>query len=313
MPRSFQILKNLLLNAHVVEAHVPLTAEVFARKIKERWNRRTVPIGDDLALKFRAIAKIAGRPDYVLKFTFVHEAAEVPDLEYCLSTTYDTDMGVYCAYKIRSVSKAHEYKSTSRDDQFIISFDPETVVDDLVEKFHDRQNPMNQVAHRLFKQGIVHLGERHPELDRHIEEPKPFDYAQEMLRVLKAKGEIDLQGKAKIKAKTTTALKNNEDVVLKMDLKSEGLPEGTELNLYLTLDDLFDSVAVRKIRIRNKKHNDYSDSDNDHVLTLDKDPATSAHELIEQLQNGDLSEVVFDMIMRAEHHLGGTAEDESLF
>jgi hypothetical protein len=157
----------------------------------------------------------------------------------------------------------------------------------------------------LYKTGLSHIGERHPELDRGIERPGPFDYAQEMLRYLKSHGDLDIEGMAVLKVKTVAALKDVDDAVLKFDIEAEGLKPGTILSFYLSMDQLFDSIAIRKIRITNKQHGDYSDSDNDHTLTLDQNPTQAAHELTEQLKHDMFGEVVREMVMRAVHHMSG--------
>ena len=295
---------------NLVTAQVPLTTETFARKFKSDWHHRVVSIGDGLKIRFCALSKLVGKTDYMLKFRYIVDNEEVPDLDYVLYTFYDPDMGMYCARKVRVVSKDEEYRNTARDESLVLGFDPETICDDLAAKFADRTEPITVLAHKLYKQALVHVGERHPELDRKVEQPTPFDYAQEMLRTLKAVGKFGVAEDAEVSPKSAARLKEGEDVVVKLDLTGEGLKEGTELTLYLTADELFGSIAVRKVRIRNKQANDYSDSDNDHPLTLDADPATAARELVEQLKDGELGQQLFDMIMRARHHMAGADEDQ---
>jgi hypothetical protein len=295
---------------NLVSAQVPLTTETFARKFKTDWHHRIVIIGDGLKIRFRALAKLVGKTDYLLKFRYIADNEEVPDLDYVLYTFYDPDMGMYCARKVRVVSKDEEYRNTARDESLVLGFDPETICDDLIAKFADRTEQITLLAHKLYKQALVHVGERHPELDRTVENPSPFDYAQEMLRVLKTVGKFVVAEDAEVSPKSAARLKEGEDVVVKLDLTGDGLKPETELALYLTPDELFGSIAIRKVRIRNKKANDYSDSDNDHSLTLDADPATAARELVEQLKDGELGQLLFDMIMRARHYMAGGDEDQ---
>lgn len=300
MKTPLEMLKSVFGRSYLVSAQAHLSARDFAKSALTNWRRRIVRLDPELSIKLRAIAKLAGKEDYLLKLTYIHENEEVPDLELVLYTAYDPDMGVWFARRVRAVSKEHEYRNTARDEQLMLGFDPVSASDDLAAKLVDHADSVNVIARKLYKQALVHVGDRHPELDRAIEEPRPFDYAQEMLRALKNHGELDIQDKAKASAKSVSSLKENEDTVLKFDLVSEGLKEGTELYFYLTIDSLFDTVMIRKIRVRNKQANDYSDSDNDHQVTLDKDPKEASRELIEQIEHGAVSDVVFDMVMRAE-------------
>lgn len=295
---------------NLVTAQVPLTTETFARKFKSDWHHRIVNIGDGLKIRFRALSKLVGKTDYTLKFRYIADNEEVPDLEYVLYTFYDPDMGMYCARKVRAVANEEEYRNTARDESLVLGFDPETICDDVIAKFTDRTETITVLAHKLYKLALVHVGERHPELDRKVEQPTPFDYAQEMLRTLKTVGKFVVAEDAEVSPKSAARLKEGEDVVVKLDLTGDGLNEGTELALYLTPDELFGSIAVRKVRIRNKQANDYSDSDNDHPLTLDADPTIAARELVEQLKDGELGQLLFDMIMRARHYMAGDAEDQ---
>lgn len=305
MKSPLEHLMSLLPKAHIVMGQAHLTARDFAKSVVAHWNRRVVRLDPELSIKFRAIAKLAASDDHTLKFTYVIDHTEIEDLELVLFTTYDADMESWYARRIRVVSKTKEYHYTARDERVLLSFDVGTASEDVAAKLADHQDPLNILARQLYRTGLAHIGERHPELDRTIERPGPFDYAQEMLRYLQSHGDLDIEGVAVLKVKTVAALKDQDDAVLKFDLVSEDLKEGTILSFYLSMDKLFDSIAVRKIRITNKAHKDYSDSDQDHTLTLDQDPTQAARELTEQLKHDMFGDVVREMVMRAAHHMSG--------
>jgi hypothetical protein len=235
-----EYLKSLIPRSKLVVAQVAPTTQDFANKLKTSWNRAEVDIGNDLRLKWRAIARLAATGDYTLKFTYITDHQEVEDLEFVLFVSYDQDMGSLYARKIRAVSKSKEYKNTAPDEREIICFEPDEIINALKHKFHDRNDPLNILARRLYQQAMVHIGERHPELNRTIEAPEPFDYAQEMLRFLKSATDITIgNDEIKLDPLTVTRLKEGGDVVLKFAATAEDLPKETFFNLYLTPDELF--------------------------------------------------------------------------
>jgi hypothetical protein len=123
MKSPLEHLKSLLPKAHMVMGQAHLTARDFAKSVVTHWNRRVVRIDQELGIKFRAIAKLAGKDDYTLKFRYVVDHTEIEDLELVLFTTYDEDMGNWYARKVRVVSKDQEYKYTARDERAMLGFE----------------------------------------------------------------------------------------------------------------------------------------------------------------------------------------------
>ena len=281
-----------------VVAQAPPTTQDFAQYLKANWRGQTVDIGHGLKLKFRAIARLAATGDYALKFTFIAEANEVPDLELVLFVSYDSDMGALYARKIRAVSKTKEYRNTAPDERELICFEPAEIVTSLREKFHDQTSDLNRLAHRLYHSAMVHIGERHPELNRQIERPDPFDFAQEMLRYLNTKSDIKIANRAVLTPLAATRLKEGTDVVIKFTVAADDLPSDLLFNCYISYDSDFDAIAVRKIRVLHRA-SDYSDSDQDHVLTLQGNARQAAEELHHELEDGQLGHVVNGMLLTA--------------
>lgn len=289
------------------------TIREYVAKIKTGWHGRTVQIGEGLGLKFRVIANSKTSSSVFVKFSYIKKHAEIPDLDFVLQTMVDPDIGIgIYAKKVRAVSSEKEYKHTARDEQVMLSMSPDSFVEDLINKFSDHQDPLNILAKKLYHDAMRHLGERHIENEvHHPEVIVPFDYAQEMLRVMKTQASVEIGEHGTLVPFKVTALKENQDVVLKLKIEGEGWPSDSLLNLYITVDDLFNAAAVRKVRVTAKSANDYSDSDDDHPVTLQPHPEHAAMELLQELVNDStLSMVVNSMLMRAKHHMaGGTALD----
>lgn len=301
-------MKTALSIVRQVLAQVAPTTQDFARYLKDHWRQQTVDIGHGLKLKFRAIARLAATGDYACKFTFIADAAEVPDLELVFFVSYDQDMGTLYARKIRAVSKEKEYRNTAPDEREVICFEPSEIVDAFKEKLHDQNGDLNRLAHRLYNQAMVHIGERHPELNRQIDRPDPFDFAQEMLRYLNGKPDIKIANRATLTPLAASRLKEGTDVVLKFTVAADDLPSDLLLNCYFAYDADFDAIAVRKIRVLHRA-SDYSDSDQDHVLTLQGNARQAAEELHHELEDGQLGHVVNGMLLTAIPYFASRDED----
>jgi hypothetical protein len=309
MISSLQLLKYVLPGSKLIIAQAPPTTQDFARYLKTHWGyRQEADIGNGLKLRFRTIGKLVATGDYTLKFVYVTENVEVPDLEFVLYVSYDQDMGTLYARKLRAISKEKEYRNTAPDEREVICFEPAEIVTALREKFHDRTSDLNRVAHRLYTNAMAHIGERHPELNRDIEQPDPFDFAQEMMRYLNTKPAIKIANRATLTPLTAGRMKEGTDVVIKFTVEADDLPNDLLLNFYVTTDADFGAVAIRKIRLLHRA-TDYSDSDKDHTLTLQGNARQSAQELYEQLEDGEFGRVVNGMLLTALPYFA-TRDDE---
>jgi hypothetical protein len=287
----------------------------YTAKLKTQWRGRVVELGDSLSLKFRAVANSKSSESIFAKFTYLHEHQELEGLEFVMLLTVDRDigLGIY-AKKVRAVKGDAEYKHTAKDTQIMLSMSPETFVNDLVEKFKDHTDPLNITAKKLYKDAVHHVGERHVENDMSRIVPEtivPFDYAQEMLRVLKTGRAVIIDDDvATLTPFKVAALKSGDDAALKLKISGEGWPEDSILNFYITVDDLFNAAAVRKINV-NVKSKQYDDSDEDHPVTLQPHPSDAASELMQEINNDSiLSFTLRNMLMRAKTHMiGGTELD----
>jgi hypothetical protein len=285
----------------------------YAVKLKNSWHRRIAMISPDLGLKFRSISNSKNSESVFAKFTFIHQRQDLDGLELVVLLSVDQDIGfgVY-AKKIRAVTRSSEYRHTAKDEQIFLSTDPNTFVDDLYAMLRDHNSDLNKLAKMLYHDAVRHIGERH--IENGIPHPEvivPFDYAQEMLRYLKSLKSISVQNHCELVPSNVAALKDGNDAVVKFNIIGEGWPSDAQLCFYVTVDELFNAAAIRKVRVVSKSSNDYSDSDEDHPVTLQPDPQQAATELVQEMTNDSLlSMVVIQSLMRAKHFFaGGNALD----
>lgn len=286
--------------------HSPIRA--YVDELRKPVNKKPIDIGNGIQIRFRTNAKSKKYPGtYLLKYAVLHSHEEIPDLELVLYTMTDDIVGSFQARRIRMVAKSQEYKYTAKDEVAFLSTNPHTVALDIKNLFKVGGD-LNHLVRNLYDRAIHHLQARHVENERPntAKFVAPFDYAMEVKKHLAGR-DIHIDAEIQARVREVTALKNGEDVVIKFDTRIPDLNptvKDLSLNLYLTTDSLSGGVLIRKTRFHSKAK-DYSDSDDDHQISLDEDSGAAAHDLRENMEGGPLGDVIREMALRAKFSLNG--------
>lgn len=280
----------------------------YVDELRKPANKNPIDIGNGTQIRFRTNAKSKKYPGtYLLKYAVIHNHEEIPDLELVLYTMTDDIVGSFQARRIRMVAKSQEYKYTAKDEVAFLSTNPHTVALDIKNLFKVGGD-LNRLVRNLYDRAIHHLQVRHVENERPdtAKFVAPFDYAMEVKKHLAGR-DIHIDAEIQARVREVTALKNGEDVVIKFDTRIPDLNptiKDLSLNLYLTTDSLSGGVLIRKTRFHSKAK-DYSDSDDDHQISLDEDSGAAAHDLRENMEGGPLGDVIREMALRAKFSLNG--------